>query len=133
VNGRQTYAHRAAWEAENGPIPSGLHVLHECDVPACINVAHLFLGTPLDNVSDMISKGRADFTTNKPRGSAHRLYGSHWSSGESNRSAKLTAQAIEKIRRAYAEGGIRQIDLAARFGVKQAQISKIVRGESWVA
>jgi hypothetical protein len=50
--------HRVAWEEANGPIPDGLHVLHHCDVRACCNVAHLFLGTQADNNRDMTAKGR---------------------------------------------------------------------------
>lgn len=51
-------APRAAWELMHGEIPKGMFVCHHCDNPPCINVAHLFLGTPLDNFNDMIAKGR---------------------------------------------------------------------------
>lgn len=50
--------HRLAWEEANGPIPRGLNVCHTCDVPACCNPGHMFLGTQLDNVTDMRVKGR---------------------------------------------------------------------------
>jgi len=56
--GKILKVHRLAWEASNGPILGDLWVLHRCDVPACCNPAHLFLGTPLDNTRDMIAKGR---------------------------------------------------------------------------
>lgn len=58
--------HRAAWIVTNGPIPDDAHVLHRCDNPPCCNPAHLFLGTPLSNVADMIEKGRARMEGTKP-------------------------------------------------------------------
>lgn len=51
-------AHQIAWTLENGPIPAGMCVLHECDEPSCCNPKHLFLGTKADNTEDMIGKGR---------------------------------------------------------------------------
>ena len=55
-------AHRYAFQLTRGPIPDGMHVCHTCDVRNCVNPDHLFLGTALDNMRDMIAKGRQRFT-----------------------------------------------------------------------
>lgn len=52
-------AHRVAWVMKHGPIPAGMQICHKCDVRSCINPAHLFLGTPKENVRDCIAKNRA--------------------------------------------------------------------------
>jgi HNH endonuclease len=53
--------HRVSYELFVGPVPDGLCVLHTCDTPTCYNPDHLFVGTRVDNVHDMIAKGRAAY------------------------------------------------------------------------
>jgi HNH endonuclease len=55
--GRPHLTHRIAWTLFRGEIPPDQCVLHRCDVPACCNPDHLFLGTLTDNNRDMLAKG----------------------------------------------------------------------------
>ena len=109
-------AHRVAWESVNGPVPDGLYVLHKCDVPACVNPDHLFVGTLKDNHDDMRSKHRG---SNPPpqRGSA-------------NVNAKLTEELVRAIRMLYANG-VMQKDIAVTIGVTRDTVSRAVTGKGW--
>lgn len=53
------------------------------------------------------------------------------SHGEKHGTAKLKAVQVLEIRRKYFEEGATQMALAAEFGVRQTQISRIVRKEEW--
>lgn len=105
-------AHRAAWELEYGPIPTGLYVLHRCDNPACVRLDHLFLGTKADNNADMDAKGRR--RTKATQGSAHPK-------------SKLTEAKVKAIRVSSAMGK----DLAKKYGVSQTIISAVRKGHIW--
>lgn len=58
-SGSKRKAHVVSWEIANGRrVPTGLLVLHSCDVPSCVNPAHLSVGTQGDNMQDAIRRGR---------------------------------------------------------------------------
>lgn len=46
----RSMAHRFAYEALIGPIPSGLHIDHLCRNPGCVNPAHMEPVTLVENV-----------------------------------------------------------------------------------
>jgi hypothetical protein len=108
-------AHRVSWELHNGPIPDGMSVLHKCDVPACVNPEHLFLGTQADNMRDMDAKGRRK---NSPR------------PGELNGNALLTDTKVLKIKKLRARGWTYK-QIGAEIGVHATTVFGIISGKSW--
>jgi hypothetical protein len=105
-------AHRLAWEWEHGPIPPGLFCCHKCDVPACVRVDHLFLGTPADNIHDSMRKGR-------------------FIQGERQGASKLRADQVRAIRERYSAGGISQRELAAEYGISQQHVGTLIKLRAW--
>ena len=105
ADGRRTLAaHRVSYELHNRALPPGSLVMHSCDVPACVNPAHLSVGTKRTNALDMTRKGR--------------------------RATKLTRLQVLEIR-ARAEAGESVADLAVAFEVSVATIRSIVSRRSW--
>lgn len=58
IDGKRIRGHRLMYETQVGEIADGLVVCHTCDNPKCINPKHLFVGTVMENVKDMLAKGR---------------------------------------------------------------------------
>jgi len=50
INGKSVLAHRYAYEALVGPIPSGLTIDHLCRNPLCVNPSHLEPVTRKENI-----------------------------------------------------------------------------------
>ncbi len=59
IGGKSLCVHRVAWIIANGEIENGLHVLHKCNNPPCVNPKHLYLGTHKENMRDMVLDGRS--------------------------------------------------------------------------
>jgi hypothetical protein len=114
--GKQILAHRAAWEdANKTSIPKGMFVLHRCDNRLCINSSHLFIGTQLDNIRDMISKGRAVRKGCK---------------GHSNGKSIFTEHQVKTMRQLF-RNGVRICDIHRQFGGAYQSVWLIVKAKNW--
>lgn len=106
--GKKQFAHRRSFELFNGAIPEGMLICHRCDIPACVNPSHLFVGTCKDNIHDAMKKNRFGY-------------------GEKNSHSKLTAKQVEYIRNGSVETRI----LVKELGVTKSMINGIKRGAYW--
>jgi hypothetical protein len=113
-NSRKTVlAHRLFYSLWYGEFDPKLCVLHKCDNPKCVYPEHLFLGTRMDNHTDMARKGRR----------VNHL-------GEKNGRSKLSDHDVRKIRLSLIVGE-KQSDIARAYKVHQTLISAIKRGKIW--
>ncbi len=58
VHPKTLRAHKVSYFLCKGSFPNDFLVCHTCDNPRCVNPEHLWVGSPKDNVLDMIKKGR---------------------------------------------------------------------------
>lgn len=84
-------------------------VMHSCDNVNCINPAHLKKGTVLENIQDMVKKGR-------------QCKGAAVSTGKLNKS---------KVKKIYRNSITKYSVLAQFFGISKRSVVSIKSGECW--
>lgn len=111
VGGAVLKAHRVAYELFKGAIPEKALLLHNCDIPCCVNPSHLRPGTHTENMHDL--RDRNPNCVFAP--------------GERHSQAKLTEDDVRAIR---AMSGT-QREIAKAFGLTQGNVSMIRSRKSW--
>lgn len=106
--GRGHYTHRVSFEIAKGPLGK-LVACHSCDRGLCVNPAHLFAGTRLDNNRDMYAKGRGHIPA----------------AGLSFKKTKLSDLEIAAIR--AHRGFLSQRHLSELFEISQSYVNDIQR------
>ncbi len=114
VDGTIKLAHRISYEVFNGEIAKGLHVLHKCDNPSCINPIHLFTGTHADNMADRARKGRNAVQA----------------TGKGSKKSSLKESDITAIVH-LSNNGVSQEKLSKLYMVTRPTISAILNGKTW--
>lgn len=106
----KTYlAHRVSYYLEYGV--TDLHVCHKCDVPRCVNPAHLFAGTQQDNRIDCMKKGRV------ARGPKH---------GRSVLDEDTVRWVV-----GLSNAGLTCCQIAEHTGHRESTIWNVVQGRTW--
>ena len=103
--------HRLAYALTHGREPVE-DLLHSCDNRVCVNPAHLHPGDQAENIAEMVQRLRHV-------------------RGERVPQSKLTNEEALQIRAEYAGGEMSQRELAHKFRVSQATVSRLVAGETW--
>lgn len=101
-------AHVVALEFDGRPVPKGMYACHRCDNPACVNPGHLYVGTPSDNVRDMLLRGRNQH-------------------GEAHYAAKLTEADVVSIRHDVRKAS----KIAVEYGVTESNIHAVKSLKTW--
>ena len=142
IEGKLLYLHRAILESKLGrKLEVGMHALHRCDNPPCINENHLYEGTPKQNSTDMVNRHRHQtginhYSQRSPekvcRGDKHgsRLRPNSVPRGSKKANSKLTEDDVTKIKTLLRNGAL-QYQVAKQFGVHKATVNYIATGHTW--
>lgn len=115
LNGGTRRAHCVAWEIANDvAIPDGNIICHHCDNVACVNPAHLYLGTFQTNAIDRERRGRANRAC-----------------GEAHHTCKLSEEMVREIRVLYGSGGWTLERVARKYNISFQHVSDIYHRKSW--
>lgn len=112
IDGKNQFVHRVSYQiAYNEEIPEDMMILHSCNNRACVNPAHLRIGTHEQNMKDMTEASRQ----------ARGCY---------NGNATLTEGQVLQIKE-FISKGVPKKYIAMIFGTGFSTIKDIASGRTW--
>lgn len=125
IRGKRFRAHRLAYRLAFGS-PRQPVVMHRCDVPRCVNPAHLKEGTRGDNNRDRHEKGRDARLFGDANPARHHPR----PCGVATGTARLDDDSVRMIRQQMSEGADRH-ELATRYGVHPETVRRVAARKCW--
>lgn len=101
---KSAIASRVSYELFKGPIEDGKFICHTCDVPSCVNPDHLWIGSHVENMIDMVQKGRQH--------------------------CKLYIKDIFHIRKLWNDGW-KNREICEKFNITSGTVSNIIARRIW--
>ena len=120
INGKHERLFRYIYEQKYGKIPKGMLIRHKCDNPSCCNIEHLEIGTPYDNVRDLIERQPEKYYSSR-RTNSYKI------KGTLNGRSKLNEQQVKEI---YMSN-LKRIEISKKYNISLTNVTDIKHKKTW--
>jgi len=116
--GRKARAHRVSLQIYEDKYPGDLLVLHQCDIPGCVNPDHLRIGTHQENVDEYNRRGDPELLEEGRRGRSLSL-------------GRLTPPQVIQVRRKYWVMDLTQEEIAESLPITKSALNRLLKGDTY--
>ena len=113
-NGGRWRSHQVSFRIFKGPIPNGHQINHHCDNRICVRPTHIYSGTQLENIGDMLQR---------ERNVAHK--------GEKHSQASISEAQAKAIMRLIEADRLSHAEIAKFIGCSRNVVANISCGRRW--
>ena len=116
AEGERFRTHHLSFILTQGEITEGLHVLHKCDNPWCVEPTHLYLGDNQQNCDDKVERGRTCKGIKHPYRPFKQI-------------RKLSPDTVRQVR--LLSETLSQRQVAKQLGVTRSNVRDILAGKTY--